>query len=285
MQVAETRTKWGQVLTAPLVSMGCGLALAAAGILPVDCPSYDVIWQVCTCPGPLLTCLAQGCSHHCQARNAQALFLETASSKGQGPEFRRSNLSTSFNPSPARSFASNRHPPPGLQFLMPAAAACFLLETDVTALASQGAQTLAAFLVGAAGMVAGAAAAYWLLSSWMGPHGGKLAACLCATYVGGSVNFVAVAKVRGEDAMGALVGVTCSPGGKAFVGCVPVDNHEMVDLLLNSWVLCCCMFAGGGSAWGHHASSHGSRQPGHGGLPGRAHCGLQRQRQGNRQYT
>lgn len=48
----------------------------------------------------------------------------------------------------------------------------------------------------ATGMVLGAVLGYKVLHSWLGCEGGKLAACLCASYVGGSVNFAAVAKVR-----------------------------------------------------------------------------------------
>ncbi|GIL49967.1 hypothetical protein Vafri_6094 [Volvox africanus] len=79
------------------------------------------------------------------------------------------------------------------RYLMPLAAACFLLETDVRNLASNGGPVLVAFAVGALGMVAGALAGWWLLREALGPVGAKLVACLCASYVGGSVNFAAVA--------------------------------------------------------------------------------------------
>jgi len=106
--------------------MACGLALTAAGIIPADCASYDVVWQ----------------------------------------------------------------------YLMPGAAAAYMLETDLTALAASpdSAHLLRAFLLGALGMMAGALAGWWLLAPHLGPDGGKLCACLCASYIGGSVNFAAVAK-------------------------------------------------------------------------------------------
>ncbi len=64
-------------------------------------------------------------------------------------------------------------------------------------LLTEGGPTLAAFLVGALGMAAGAVAGWVLLREALGPGGWKLAACLCASYVGGSVNFAAVAAVGG----------------------------------------------------------------------------------------
>lgn len=33
------------MLSAPLVSMLAAVALTASGIIPTDCPSYDVVWQ------------------------------------------------------------------------------------------------------------------------------------------------------------------------------------------------------------------------------------------------
>lgn len=80
-QIADARTKWGAALSAPLVSMLCGLGLTAAGLIPPDCSTYDVVWV----------------------------------------------------------------------YLMPAAAACYLLETDFSALARSGGNILVAFLVGAVG--------------------------------------------------------------------------------------------------------------------------------------
>ncbi|PNH06564.1 putative membrane protein YjcL, partial [Tetrabaena socialis] len=121
--VAESNTRWGAALSAPLVSMMCAVALAAGGVIPVDCAVYDSVWT----------------------------------------------------------------------YLMPLAAACFLLETDVGRLVADGGPLLVAFLVGAAGMALGAVAGWWLLRDALGPLGAQLAACLCASYVGGCVNFAAVA--------------------------------------------------------------------------------------------
>ncbi len=62
--------------------------------------------------------------------------------------------------------------------------------TDVPLCARQ-----VAFTVGSIAMTLGSLIAYSLLWAHLGPHGGQLAACLCSSYVGGSINFAAVAKV------------------------------------------------------------------------------------------
>jgi hypothetical protein len=69
------------------------------------------------------------------------------------------------------------------------------LPTCARRLASAGGSTLAAFLWGAAGVFLGALLGWQLLKGQLGAEGPKLAAALCASYIGGSVNFAAVAKV------------------------------------------------------------------------------------------
>jgi uncharacterized membrane protein len=44
-------------------------------------------------------------------------------------------------------------------------------------------------------MVVGAGLAWALVGRWMGPQGPALAACLTASYVGGTINFIATAQV------------------------------------------------------------------------------------------
>jgi uncharacterized membrane protein len=68
-------------------------------------------------------------------------------------------------------------------------------------LASEGGPTLAAFLLGSLGVFLGALMGWQLLGHQLGCEGPKLAAALCASYVGGSVNFAAVAKVSGACSM------------------------------------------------------------------------------------
>ena len=82
-------------------------------------------------------------------------------------------------------------------YVMPAAAALYLLEGDLRQLLGSAGPTLAAFLVGAVGSLFGTVLAYAALNSRLGPEGWKVAAALCASYIGGSVNFAAVAQVLG----------------------------------------------------------------------------------------
>lgn len=51
-------------------------------------------------------------------------------------------------------------------------------------LSSAGA-TLVAFFIGAVGTLLGTAVAYWLVGPRLGPDGWKVAAALCASYIGG----------------------------------------------------------------------------------------------------
>jgi hypothetical protein len=80
-------------------------------------------------------------------------------------------------------------------YLMPLAASCFLLDADAAVLFQSGGPLLISFLIGAVGMVLGALSGWFLLKQQLGPQAGGIAAALCASYVGGSINFVAVAQV------------------------------------------------------------------------------------------
>jgi hypothetical protein len=68
-----------------------------------------------------------------------------------------------------------------------------LLPLSCRLLSSAGA-TLAAFVVGAFGTVLGTIVAYSLIGPQLGPEGWKVAAALCASYIGGSLNFAAVSQ-------------------------------------------------------------------------------------------
>jgi len=87
---------------------------------------------------------------------------------------------------------------------LPFSVACSLLSSDLRALRGLGAAT-AAFGLATAGAVAGTALSYSLLGGALGADGARLAACLCASYVGGSVNFAAVASASGLLASGQAV--------------------------------------------------------------------------------
>jgi hypothetical protein len=45
--LAEQRTQWGAAISAPLLAIGAGCALAIAGVLPgpAGCPAYDAVWH------------------------------------------------------------------------------------------------------------------------------------------------------------------------------------------------------------------------------------------------
>lgn len=123
-QLLESHTKWGAMLSAPLLALTAALAAAAMGLLPAVSPVYDAVWR----------------------------------------------------------------------YLMPLAVALYLLDQDITSLASSGGQVLLSFLLGAGTMLAGAWCAWKLLgAAALGPHGAQLVCCLLASYIGGSVNFAAVA--------------------------------------------------------------------------------------------
>jgi len=79
--------------------------------------------------------------------------------------------------------------------LLPLAVALFLLDANLSELVTTGAPALAAFAAGALGTVLGTLVAWALVGSRMGPEGWKVAAALCASYIGGSINFAAVAQM------------------------------------------------------------------------------------------
>lgn len=89
---------------------------------------------------------------------------------------------------------------------------------------------LAAFLIGAGGVVLGTAVAFALVGGQLGPQGYKVAACLCASYIGGSVNFAAVATTLGLAA-GPELAAAMTADNLAMAVCIavlmiiPADTH------------------------------------------------------------
>ncbi|GAQ78476.1 hypothetical protein KFL_000130580 [Klebsormidium nitens] len=81
--------------------------------------------------------------------------------------------------------------------IMPLAVCFYLLETDVRKVFSDAGTTFKAFVIGALGTVLGTIIAFACVGRWMGPDGWKMAACLCASYVGGSINYAATAQALG----------------------------------------------------------------------------------------
>ncbi len=79
-------------------------------------------------------------------------------------------------------------------FLVPLAIPLLLLHADLRRILRESGATLVAFALGAAGTVLGTFAAY--LAIPLGERGWSLAAIFSATYIGGSMNYVAAAPRR-----------------------------------------------------------------------------------------
>lgn len=91
-------------------------------------------------------------------------------------------------------------------YLVPLAIALFLLRADLFSIVVEGGRTLVGFLFGAVGVVVGAWLGARLLD--LGPFGAEYAAVFGATYVGGSINFAAVAEaIAFRDPTALAVGV------------------------------------------------------------------------------
>eukprot|EP00271_Cylindrocystis_brebissonii_P007490 TRINITY_DN21064_c0_g1_i1.p1 TRINITY_DN21064_c0_g1~~TRINITY_DN21064_c0_g1_i1.p1 ORF type:complete len:530 (+),score=61.01 TRINITY_DN21064_c0_g1_i1:384-1973(+) len=87
---------------------------------------------------------------------------------------------------------------------MPLAVALSLLETDVRKAFSHAGDTLWAFWIGAFATIVGTVVAFAVAGAALGENGWKMAACLCASYVGGSINYAATARALGLGAGGIL---------------------------------------------------------------------------------
>ena len=81
--------------------------------------------------------------------------------------------------------------------LVPAAIPLLLFKADIRRIFAESGPMLLAFVIGVAGAVAGAIAGFKLLP--LGENAAQLAGVFTATYTGGSMNFVAVAKAVGFD--------------------------------------------------------------------------------------
>ncbi|CAI5516287.1 unnamed protein product [Closterium sp. Naga37s-1] len=109
--------------------------------------------------------------------------------------------------------------------VMPMAVALVLLETDVTSAFTQSGPGLLAFLLGAAGTIAGTLVGFSLAGPSLGVEGWKVAACFCATYIGGSVNYAATAKALGMDITAGAA--AASTGASLLTAGMAVDNLLM----------------------------------------------------------
>ena len=112
-------------------------------------------------------------------------------------------------------------------YLVPLAIPLLLFRADLRRIVREAGPTLLAFGIGAVGTVVGAVVAYAMVP--LGPEGWKLAGIFTATYIGGSMNYVAVARALDLQA------------GDLLAAGVAADNLAMtlyfiVLFLLPSWV-------------------------------------------------
>ena len=100
-------------------------------------------------------------------------------------------------------------------FLTPLAAALYLLESDISDVFTTSRAMMLAFLNGAIGTVLGTFVAFAFVGNMLGPDGAKVASALCASYIGGSINFATVS---------GLLGFT---SGSSLTGAMAADNFAM----------------------------------------------------------
>ena len=107
--------------------------------------------------------------------------------------------------------------------LMPLAVALSLLGVNLRDAARTSGPALAAFVVGAIGSIVGTVVAYALVGASLRPDSWRVAACLCASYVGGSLNYAATAQA---------LGLSAAPGGQAALAAgMAADNLAMAVFL------------------------------------------------------
>ena len=108
-------------------------------------------------------------------------------------------------------------------YLVPIAIPLLLFQADMRRIFSEAGKTLVAFVIGSAAVVAGVFIGIALID--LGPHETKLAGIFTGTYIGGSLNFAAVAEV------------TRFPDETVLTAAVAADNvitnlHVLVVILL-----------------------------------------------------
>lgn len=167
VQVLEERTVLGRRISSTVLAIAGGAALSHAQLLPAASAAYDVVWGALM---PLAAAL---------------LLLQSPISLGDA-------ISSTVDPDEALdgSGSSRGSHAPGSSALAQMQATS---STPTPPLR----QCLAAFGVATTGSVAGTLVAWSMTAQWLpGPAGAAVAAALCASYVGGSLNFAAVIQVR-----------------------------------------------------------------------------------------
>lgn len=143
-------------------------------------------------------------------------------------------------------------------YIMPLGAALYLLESDLRQLLSAASSTFGAFVIGAVGSVVGTIVAWLVLGSRLGPDGYKVASALCASYIGGSVNFAAVSKSLGL-APGPLLAASMAADNiamAAYLTAIMVIPANNMTHSAHSPPAVAAAAAGGGVSSAAEASSH-----------------------------
>ncbi|CAI5957161.1 unnamed protein product [Closterium sp. NIES-64] len=229
LQLLEQRTSWGQQVSSVLLAMLCVHCILIEGL---SSPLFRLPHSPHH-PPPALQLLEQRTLWAVRAAHvvgsagvigaSNHALLEQRTSWGQQVSSVLlamlaaavlASLSVLPTASPVYDFVWTR--------VMPMAVALVLLETDVTSAFTQSGPGLLAFLLGAAGTIAGTLVGFSLAGPSLGVEGWKVAACFCATYIGGSVNYAATAKALGMDitagAAAASTGASLLTAGMAALG-------------------------------------------------------------------
>lgn len=139
-------------VSAPLLALFAAAALSSSGILPASSAAYDAVWGVLLPPGVALLMLQADLRRLLSSSRASILVRHGAL---------RKSISLLRDPL-CRSAAEN----PAALIQWPRALA-------------------QAFACGAVGTLVGTFVAFYLVGTTIGPSGWQLAACLCASYIGG----------------------------------------------------------------------------------------------------
>lgn len=123
---------------------------------------------------------------------------------------------------------------------MPMAVAMCLLETDITRAFTDAGATLKAFWFGALGTVLGTLVAFKTLGGLLGPEGYKIASSLCASYIGGSVNYAATSQVFGISPSLLAAGMAADNLAMAVyfgvIFSIPAGGQELITDISNEEV-------------------------------------------------
>ncbi|CAI5993701.1 unnamed protein product [Closterium sp. NIES-64] len=232
LQLLEQRTSWGQQVSSVLLAMLCVHCILIEGL---SSPLFRLPHSPHH-PPPALQLLEQRTLWAVRAAHvvgsagvigaSNHALLEQRTSWGQQVSSVLlamlaaavlASLSVLPTASPVYDFVWTR--------VMPMAVALVLLETDVTSAFTQSGPGLLAFLLGAAGTIAGTLVGFSLAGPSLGVEGWKVAACFCATYIGGSVNYAATAKDLGME-------ITAGAAAAASMGASLLTAGMAVDDLL-----------------------------------------------------